>query len=336
MIPLLHHVVRFPIAALLVACAASCSSDCPEPPDCTGADAGQEAEAGDSGQPDAPVEAIAAFCDATLGRSPKVYQTCCTEQEKASGTYRALEGTAAALAWECTSKLTRSAMLGRIGLQSEAASGCMQAVAEAYDGAGCGILVLSFDWEASACREVVQGRQELGQPCRYRYECADGLTCDGYNDGVDGTCAQPPEAFTCLVLEYSGAADDVVDSLFGHHPACAPGWSCAHTDQYGQCSKTVGEGQHCIAQSDCDAGLTCRVGVCGTLPPGAQGAPCITAGDCVAGMFCEVAGGNQGTCAPRKAAGDACSPPGGAACRGACVSIDGGAQGVCVEFCGSG
>lgn len=329
---------RGALAVLMLACAASCSSDCPKDPDCASSDSGSGTDAPDGapeGAPDGgPTEAIAAFCDATLGRSPKLYETCCNESDKATNSYRAFQGTAAALAWECASKLSRSAALGRVTLDDAVLTACEQAVAAAYDASGCGVMVIGFDWEASPCRGVVIGQQASGQPCRYRYECADGLTCNGYNDGVDGTCA-PPEANNCLMLEYTGAADDVVDSLFGHHPACAPGWSCAHTDQYGTCYRTVAEGKHCISPSDCDQGLTCRVGTCGTLPLGDQGAPCFLTTECVAGLFCQDTGGAQGSCAPRKAAGDPCKPAASGECRGACASSDG-VQGVCVEYCGSG
>jgi len=282
-------------------------------------------------QPDSPAEDIDTFCDAALGRAASAYETCCTDADKETWPYRTGHGLAAAVAWECKDKLAASVARGRIALDAAAMDSCAQAANAAYDAAGCGIFVTGFGWEASRCRDAVGGLQPLGAPCRYRYECAAGLICDGYREGVDGACVEPPTNTFCLLAELAGSADDILDSLFGVHPPCEPGFSCLHTDQYGVCAPVVGAGGHCVSTPDCDTGLTCHAGICGDAGPSAEGGACRVSADCVAGLYClpPAQAGADGTCALRKAGGEFCTVTPADECAGLCGA------GVCGSFCGS-
>jgi hypothetical protein len=317
------------VVSTTVLLAAGCSSD-PEIAVCPCPDAAAPDAAADA-LSDVPPAGLEAFCDATLGRAALACETCCTEADKSTWLYHTTHGGALALAWECKDKIAASAMRGRVQLDSVLAEACAQEASAAYDAAGCSIFVTGFAWDSSSCRPAVMGLQQVGQPCRYRYECVAGLTCDGYRDGVDGACIEPPTNTFCTVAELTGAPDDMLDALFGQHPPCSPGFSCLHTDEFGMCGPVVGAGAHCIQTSDCDTGLTCHAGICGTQGPSSEGSACRVSTDCLPGLYCvpPAQAGADGVCAQKKAAGQPCAFTPSDECAGYCGA------GLCVAFCAS-
>lgn len=309
------------IGALWLAGCSADSANC----DCVvGADAGGELDGAESA-------AVAEFCAGALGPLALAYESCCTEEDKLTLWYKAAHGMAAAIAWECQAKVGKSVSQGRARLQTDAAASCLQAIGSAVQGAGCAIVHSGWDWESTACRGAILGLQAEGEACRYRYECEDGLTCEGYTDGVDGQCKALREGGTCRLEEYSGAADDVMDALFGEHPACMDGWTCQHTDQLGLCAKQSAAGGYCVTSQDCALGLSCHVGQCGDGARSELGGECIVSSDCAQGLYCEPATqpGSWGTCEQKKAVGEPCSTAAADACWGYCGA------GQCVALCGS-
>lgn len=297
--------------------------------DDAGADAAKDAAA------DADLQSVESFCSSTMGFQVGLYDQCCTDEDKGQGAWSFLRGVADALSYECNDKLKKSAERGRISIEPAAASSCADAFQAAYAANACGMIWTGIAWEQSTCRAAVVGHQADGEPCRYRYECADGLFCYGYSDGVDGTCAPPPEGGACRAEETLFAADDVLDSYLGNHPSCATGHSCQHTSNYGFCAKTVPQGGNCVYDQDCNTGLKCHLGQCGTAGPAGAGAPCMSWSDCAARLLCVfVPGAAEGTCVERKAEGAACTPNVDE-CVGLCVADDGGTTGTCRAFCSS-
>lgn len=331
-----RHLLGIAIASL----AAGCTSDpalcpCEDPGYCAGTnDAGFEA-AHDAAS-EADLNAIEQFCSSTLGFQTSLYDQCCDDSDKAQSAWSFMRGVADALSFECSDKLKKSAENGRISLDSAAAASCAQSFQSTFAARACEMVWTAIDWEQSACRHVVAGRQGEGALCRYRYECADGLFCNGYTDGLDGTCGLPPQGGSCRAEEASFAADDVMDSYLGNHPSCAPGRSCQQLTTLGFCTKTSAEGGSCVLHRDCDPGLRCHLGACGTAGPAAAGQPCRSSGDCVPRLLCVFApGATEGTCIERKPDGEACSPNIDE-CRGLCIQQSGDATATCKSFCGSG
>jgi hypothetical protein len=314
---------------LAAAALGACSGQDPPANDCS---CPPQPDAGAESAADAQQQDTASFCAETFGRHAAAYDSCCTAGDKLTPLYKAAYGTWAAVAWECGDKLARSVAQGRATLVEEAASSCVQQVGALHDQAGCAVLHAGIDWEATSCRGAVLGLQAEGQPCRYRYECMGGLTCVGYSDGLDGACQGVSPGGACRMEEVSGAADDIFDALFGQHPVCADGYSCQHTAQYGVCAKRAGPGSYCVVDGDCEPGLRCQLGACGTSAPSQQGGDCNVSQDCAPGLYChpQSQAGAWGTCESTKAAGQPCSAYPSDACLGYC------GPGVCVEICGSG
>ena len=332
----LGRVVAIAIASVAVGCTTDpAMCPCEDAVICAeGNDAG--IEAGKDAGIEADLQLAEHFCAETLGFQTGLYDQCCNDQDKMQSAWSFLRGVADALFFECSDKLRRSVEQGRIRIDVPAAATCSGAFQATFSASGCSMIWTGIAWEQSACRAVVKGQQADGAPCRYRYECADGLFCYGYSDGLDGTCAVPPEGGSCRAEESLFAADDVLDSYLGNHPSCAPGRACQHTSNYGFCSKTVPEGGNCLYDQDCDAGLKCHLGECGAAGPAGAGEACLSWLDCSTRLLCVIApGASEGTCTERKADGASCTPNVDE-CKGLCVSEDGVATGTCRTFCGSG
>jgi len=320
-------------------CDADCAGDVPcscQLLDATAPD--QPAEAAEDGEAsDADVSVFVDFCAASWGVQAGIHLGCCTAEEQAGQAYNYLHGIAESFSYECHDKLSRSASKGRIVLQADAAAQCADRFNTTFGTMGCQMIWTGIDWEASSCRDAVKGVQGDGAPCRYRYECEEGLFCFGYSDGVDGTCGKPPGGGMCRAEEVSFATDDVMDSMLGHHPECESGMTCLLTSGVvGVCAKTVSAGGNCVYSSDCDSGLRCHLGTCGTEGPASQAGACNVNADCVQRLYCSHGdGGTAGTCTPRKGAGEPCTTIYDE-CNGYCASSDGGTFATCVDFCGSG
>jgi hypothetical protein len=328
--------------ALIVGLAAwGCSRDCEPSEPCTLQVADASAEQGDAPSEVEPIDADATpwmeFCSSTWGLQAGIYPGCCSEAEQATDGYKFLQGVAQAFASQCGTMLVTSAQKGRIALQPDLAAQCAEAFQSAFDTTGCQMIWTGVDWEGSSCRGAVQGRQGEGEACRYRFECQDGLFCFGYSASADGTCGAPSGGGACRAEEASFETDDLIDSLLGHHPACETGQICFLTAKtIGVCSASVAAGGTCVFDQECESGLRCHMGQCGSEGPAAEGGACKTNGDCVQRLRCAPAdGGTTGVCSKRKSAGEACSTVVDE-CFGYCLSTDGGTAGSCVDFCGSG
>jgi hypothetical protein len=115
----------------------------------------------------------------------------------------------------------------------------------------------------------------------------------------------------------------------GDHTGCVAGAYCsAH-----KCVARVKRDGACAADEECDVGLACHRKKCGASSVSDSGGPCATTHDCKPGLYCNAAPPSDGTCAPRRAAGAACTSDD--ACKGLCIKKDGG-TGACLSFCGSG
>lgn len=338
-----RHEAKRTARALWTAIAAAawsvgCTSDPAECP-CSDAavcvapdDAGVEAEVA----VDADVESITALCEATFGFQTNLYDECCSDAEKSQDAWRYLRGSVEAIWFECNKRLKTSASQGRIELDTQAAASCAEAFPATFQKWSCEMIFTAVSWEETSCRGAVIGRQPSGAPCRYRYECEDGLFCYGYTDGLDGTCGEPSEGGNCRAEESLLTADDILDYYFGRHPACVEGRVCQHTGNYGYCAKTAASGGHCVYDTDCEPGLRCHLGVCGAEGPADVGGVCRSWLDCKTRLVCAIpSGAVEGTCVARKGDGEACTTTSDE-CKGACVSLDGGTEGVCVAYCGSG
>jgi hypothetical protein len=332
---------RNAVAAVLCTAAAigqgGCSDDRAQPCACEQQDASADGvpdgapEAADSSLSDAQAQELKDFCGASWGSEAVLGETCCTEAEKATDVYQAARAVVDAYALECRNMLQDSAAQGRIVLDPDAAAQCRKAFEDTSTAMGCQMLWSGVDWEASGCRGAVRGTQPEGAACRFRYECSDGLTCAGYLPAADGVCVVAPAGGTCREEETNLIVRDVLDSLYGNHPACEPGLTCLHTaSELGFCDKASVQGGSCAYDRDCAPGLRCHLGTCGEQGPAAVGGACLLNTDCVQRLWC-----NTGSCSQRRAAGEPCDTTIDA-CSGFCVSTDGGTEGTCVAFCGSG
>jgi hypothetical protein len=175
--------------------------------------------------------------------------------------------------------------------------------------------------------------QNEGQPCRFSVECKDGLACEGYAVGVDGTCKKPPRAGeACTPQPFGTILNEAASAL--HHPVCAQGDWCAGKT----CQPRASAGQKCASNAACAPGLACLSGKC--APRAGAGGTCEGRADCAFGLWCDTAvDGGRGRCAVKRADGQPCGSED--ACKGRCdrpKGVDGGTgeRGKCVSVCGSG
>lgn len=183
------------------------------------------------------------------------------------------------------------------------------------------------------CDRVLIGLAGEGQACRFSVECKDGLACEGYSVGVDGTCRKPPKVgAACTGQRFSSILNEAVAEK--HHPACTgDAWCDGKT-----CQPHVASGKPCPGPLACGGGQSCVVGRCGKL--GGAGAPCTTPSDCTLNSWCDhSADAGIGVCADKLPAGAVCRVP--EACKGRCDFPKEGEEaarkiGHCAEVCGSG
>jgi hypothetical protein len=177
------------------------------------------------------------------------------------------------------------------------------------------------------CDRVVLGTRGEGEACRWPPECKDGLACDGYKVGTDGTCKKlAPVGGKCSTQAYGGIFNEL--ALAVHHGPCAKGAYC----QAGTCVARGAAGVPCARSSQCADGLVCTMSKCAAALATAGGA-CSRTADCAEGLYCDTA---SSKCAAKKSAGEACASD---ECKGYCdvpPKEPKGTAGKCVSSCGSG
>lgn len=185
------------------------------------------------------------------------------------------------------------------------------------------------------CDRLLVGLQPEGQACRFSIECKEGLSCVGYQVGIDGVCKKPPAVGqACTPQLYGTVYNDAAAQP--HHPPCAAGAYCDGKT----CQAKVAAGKGCSKSDACSGGLSCVEGKCGARAP--VGASCAGPADCTFGLWCDrtaAGGGGTGTCAARHLEGEACTAP--EQCKGRCEVPRGRdnkptGPGKCVATCGSG
>jgi len=279
---------------------------------------------GDGG---APITSPQAFCDDFFGTVSSRLQTCCTAADQQTQQYKLAFAFVEAFAGVCGMQLGASVQSGRASFDENAAAACVAKVQAAFNALGCGALQGNgIAGMMLACGAVTVGKQNDGQPCASDYECTDGLTCVGYAQGQDGAChAGGQLGAACGPGHSDGGATVTFTFPWGSHPACASGFYCSA----GQCAAQAPSGSQCFDDNQCESGLTCHDGKCGTAGPAPVGGMCFQASDCQDGLYCT----NQ-SCASKLSSGTPCTSDD--SCKGLCARPDGGGQGTCNTFCGSG
>lgn len=172
------------------------------------------------------------------------------------------------------------------------------------------------------CEQVFGGTQQEGQDCNGDQECANALPCQGTKCTRAAVEAGAPCAFT---------ADSESDpGLFAQRARCIPGETCN-----GQtCVPPSKQGEDCVDDEDCAAGLYCNApfgGTCDVRIIQDAGGPCADDNFCNQGLSCQ-----DGGCTIRLDAGSTCTEAiiNGTQCAGWCDS-DAATPGTCHQFCGS-
>lgn len=336
------------VALGLVACGSSSNGSRPSGWD-AGADGNVDSGTTDGGARDAataadapPADAPAsfpdggagvAFCDATYGVLRTAFEGCCPSGDTTTNDYIFIDAIMGAVLQTCEGELSSAIGRGRVRFDAAAAQTCEASFRQTVAQGECWPQIdmnqpAAPVFSASACAGVVTGLQKAGAPCAVDFECAEGLTCVGWAQGVDGQCTMPGGPGAACERAADAGAGLYVDWGLGMHPSCAAGATCSGS----VCAAQGGSGASCTTDDACTSGLTCHLGKCGTTGPATTGGACQNKSDCQEGLYCDPTGS---TCQPRDAAGAACTS-GSDACKGYCAVPDGGSAGVCTAVCGSG
>jgi hypothetical protein len=289
--------------------------------DATAADAARESDAAD-----AAIDAgeIGVFCKRAYAAARDAFARCCSPAEKATKDYALVDALYDFAVSRC-SALAESRAKGRIAWDGAAADACIATIEARFagDAGACNGSPFSVDFHDPGCVHVVTGLGNDGAAeCKGAVDCKDGLVCGIYSGVGYGICTTPAS------LHLSCTQGLPLDGLgFGDHPApCLPGLYCSQ----GQCVARAGSGGACGADDECSDGLHCALSTCGTDPPRAAAASCDRSSDCADGLFCRHVGlTTEGTCTPRKTAGEACVGQDVNECTGVCSA------GTCASFCGA-
>ncbi len=266
-----------------------------------------------------------AFCNDVVGALTAKVQGCCSTADQQTSEYALTYAFIQAFGTLCSSRLAAAVAAGRIDYNDDNARACL-ALVEGQLGGACGSLSGTLGMMKVTCAAVTTGKQGAGQPCRGDVECQEGLTCVGFTDQSDGACQQPGGVGAACGHGFPDGGGAVITFTYpwGNHPACASGNWC----DSGKCASQVGSGGNCFDDAQCQSGLTCHDGTCGTAGPAGTGGACQGDDDCQSGLFCAT-----NVCAAKQVAGTMCSS--GSQCLGRCARPDGGGQGTCAAFCGS-
>jgi hypothetical protein len=123
-------------------------------------------------------------------------------------------------------------------------------------------------------------------------------------------------------------------AVSAHHAPCVKGAYCTNS---GTCAARGKAGDACEQHKACVDGFWCVAGKCNKTPFAAAGAECSKTSDCAFGLFCDEksprSGAEPGRCAPKRAAGEACTDD---QCKGWCDVSPKKKEGICKASCGSG
>lgn len=241
------------------------------------------------------------------------------------------QGMARAAGTLCTDDMNAAVARARVDFDADAAKHCIQML---QDSPMTRASVYDTLFAHYPCDAVLLGQQAADQPCRFSVECQNGLACEGYAIGVDGTCKKPPAVGeACIAQRFGTILSESAAHL--HHPDCAAGAYCEGK----ACAPLVAPGKACVAPLSCAGGLSCVMSKCVKLS--ADGGGCFSTSDCVYGDWCDrTSGAARGKCAPKRNTGADCPSPD--ACKGRCDSVTPGADagagkpGRCQDVCSSG
>ena len=204
------------------------------------------------------------------------------------------------LTGECTRMLSGALSFEAVTLAPDAVDRCVAELEKAHEGCGW---VGGAPQIPAGCRGLVTGTLAKGTSCRSTLECTAGLRCQGVGPTDPGVCFPPlPAGAPCetsvdslvsftkqssvfrLVPECEGACEQ-----HRCQPAVALGAACTRAEQCGlgnRCVKShcvagalAGDGDGCLASTDCRAGLHCIAAVCAVPKP--AGAACTADDDCL-------------------------------------------------------
>ena len=276
--------------------------------------------------PDGARTPIESFCDdAYQADLPRLQDKCAPDEFQLS------QSMARAASRLCVHDLKVAVERGRAAVDRDAAAAC---VAMLRGKAQAQTSEADTFFGRAPCDRVLVGAQAAAQPCRFSFECKDGLACIGDTVEADGACARTPKAGeACTPQPFGTVINDSAAAL--HHAACATGAFCDGS----RCQPRAAAGRSCDKTATCATGLVCAQGKC--RPPADAGGPCAAASDCKFGLWCDHgdADAGAGKCATKRDAGQAC--PTIDACKGRCdqpKGKDGHAHlpGTCAAVCGSG
>jgi hypothetical protein len=255
---------------------------------------------------------------------------CCKESDRQSGAFPARYKYANED--DCYAQLNTqlTAVEGRRTFDPRAAASCVAY----WGGRACGVsptVKVRQEEEKAGCDRIIAGLGEEGKPCDSQGDCVPGLFCPPIKETGTSACSTPGRSndscngFQSTSAEHPACEPGLVCELTGENPAGCPTPPCYQFN----CVPLQGPGDPCQGL-DCAAGLSCRAGICTQSGPSPAGTGCQITDQCEDGLFCDP---GSGTCAPRKAAGQACRPANNPRleCKGFCSEA-----GVCTDFCSSG
>jgi hypothetical protein len=270
----------------------------------------------------APAVPIASkLCDALTALPEKKRAACC----------RTSPGIV--LATECTRQLSAAIRHNALAVDDKDVDACIAAFDKTLE--GCDWVGPFPPGPPPACQGIFKGKLAAGQKCRSSLECAGDLRCKDLGPTTVGKCgpAGAGEETSCGGTVDSLATYTRQNDVDKRHPECKE--RCIKH----KCQAPIGEGAACLISSDCKDDLQClpaagaaplkngqapRTCVAGKTAA-KEGEPC-PGGVCEGTLQCI-----HGTCAARKAGGEACTDD--FECRGGCLKTDGGKKGVCGARC---
>ncbi len=280
-------------------------------------------------EPTGPGPQLAKFCQDLFASSAF---SCCTEADRDDAQFSIRYRYADAANCEAKLNAIVSATAGHTVFDGEAASSCISHLSSRT----CGVLPTSAVRAAeddAGCNRILVGTQQENQACGTNDECIPGLVCPPPKATGGSTCVKP----AALNQACTGP------STTQDHPPCEDGLVCELIDSTDNCPappclnyQCVGfkeAGEECFGL-ECGRGLSCRDGICNSGGAGSEGQKCRILEHCVEGLYCD---STTGTCASRKASGQACDPAANPTyeCQGVCKP-DSESGGTCEAFCGSG
>ncbi len=228
---------------------------------------------------------------------------------------------------------------GKVKYDATAAGKCMQAM-----GANCGSVSKS-SVQSAACKATFTGTVAEGGACSEDEECAS-QNCDQQESACPGKCdkARVAAGGACTLSQHCEAGLGCVDKKCGaqsdakvgepcHNNACANGSYCAFEGgDKPTCKAAGGADAKCNGSEACTPEFYCKKtadvqnGTCAPRPKAGEACAASMMGDgipCLESHVCVAGTNGKGTCQPRVKFGGACSV--NAQCMGVDLACVGGA-----------